>query len=115
MIDHRSIMFQIEGQCIQHAAARDRVDGAAFSRAVADGAINALIRVDGREAAAEYAAQMSDRVLMGIRTQTDYPPVAVRDAVEMPAPPPVKNQPMRFFSIFVAGWLCGFYTGWVAR
>ncbi len=88
-----------------------------ITRCNIDGAFNALIRMEGAEAAAQYAFALSDRVVGRLREPTEWPvksapsPASLEAvAVALAAPTP-KPAPMRFWSIFAVGWLCGFVMG----
>lgn len=106
-----------EGQAINVAGRYGLEAGLYNARCCADGAMNALIRLGGVEDAAQYAFALADRVAGGIRAPTEFPPklAAAPAPVEVKPADPPKPARMRFFTIFIAGWLCGFYTAWSLR
>jgi hypothetical protein len=79
--DRRAIILQQEGAAL-NAAGMMGDDGAERTRCLIDGLANALVRIDGTEAAAGYLFALSDRVAGGLRDPTDY------RALPAPVPPP---------------------------
>lgn len=101
----RTILFQ-EGQAIQ-AAVGD--DGPAILKAVIDGWMNALIRIEGSRDAAVYAFALADRVVAGVREPT---PEAGAVEVELPKlpPRPAPSDDAERWAYF----LVGFVVAWLA-
>lgn len=94
----RSAMLQMEGQLLHLAGHAGDEIAAEQARALIDGAFNALIRLEGKEGAAEYAFALTDRVTGGLKHPTPWGPElrAPAPAVEplsLPAtpPPPAKS------------------------
>lgn len=100
-----------EGQAISAAGHHGKDGAIELARCAVDGVMNALIRMEGREAAATYAFALADRVVGGLREPTAFP-VAPAPALPASASPP-KPEPrrMNFWTIFIMGWACGFITG----
>lgn len=108
-----------EGQAINVAGQFGKDAGAYNARCCVDGSMNALVRIVGREEAAQYALAMSDRICGGLREPTEFPPKLIAAPVPVVITPADADKPkrraMRFYTIFVVGWLCGFYVGWSVR
>jgi hypothetical protein len=120
--DRRNSMLFHEGQVIQSAGHHGSDHAAHMARAVVDGVMNALIRLDGAEETAKYAFALADRVVGRLKEPTalafmQKQPTLVATPIDIEAD--LKNfaaglqrrQPtlMRF------GWLfCGFVCGFVA-
>lgn len=97
----RTILFQ-EGQAIQ-AAVGD--DGPVIIKAVIDGWMNALIRIEGSRDASVYAFALADRVVAGVRE-----PTAEAVVVEIPKIKPVPSGDAARWVYFVVGVV----VAWVA-
>lgn len=111
----KRLILSQEGQWIA-IASQHGDDGSELIRASIDGCMNALIRVEGPAAAAEYSFALSDRVVGKLRAPTELPMNLIAPApIEIKAADPPKPRPMRFFAIFIVGWLCGFLTGIATR
>jgi hypothetical protein len=79
MISHEGQILAVAGQCgIPHACD--------MAHCVVDGMFNALIRMEGREKAAEVAFAVSDRVAGGLREGTVWPMVK-QENIPLPSPP----------------------------
>lgn len=85
----RMLVLMHEGQLIANAGQAGDEDGAALARCVIDGAFNALIRIEGRDKAAEYAFAAADRVVGGIKAPTAWP-ISRPTQIAPPAAPPEK-------------------------
>ncbi len=81
-----------------------------IARCNIDGAFNALIRMEGAEAAAEYAFALADRVSGRIKAPTAWPPVLAPTVIEPAKVAPPKQRP-GFWSTFLVGWLLGLAMG----
>ncbi len=77
-----------EGNCISNADNAGLNEAGAHAECVVDGAMNALIRLRGREEATIFAFAVADRIAGGLRVPTELifpkPPVP-RPAVQPPA------------------------------
>jgi hypothetical protein len=119
----RQQIMTYEGHVLSETS-RGACYGADNARCLIDGAFNALIRIDGREAAALFAFAVSDRIAGGLRQPTAWPlPPGAQPAPESVAPSPPPEPPER------EGWMaalrgrlwlpasfwCGFVAGaWLA-
>jgi hypothetical protein len=74
-----------EGAVLQLAGTHGMPAARAYAHNVADGVFNALIRIEGAEAAAAFAFALSDRVAGGLRVPTDWR-AAAREAAPLPEP-----------------------------
>ena len=91
--------------------------GTMHARCSIDGAINAIVRLDGEEAAAKYAFALADR-LVGRLPITPWPPArevvnlpALEAAIAPPPAPPAKPKSLRFWTVFGLGWVSGYVSG----
>jgi len=122
---YKQIVIACEGQALANAAGMGGVDGAAESaRCVIDGWMNALIRLEGQRAAAEFAFALADRVAGGLREPTPWVPApAALPAITSPAA--AKSQPGRkwralcwisesfsWLHTWPIGFAAGFFVGW---
>lgn len=116
--ERKASVIQFEGQMLQMAG-NFGARGSEQIRLIIDGAMNAIIRSEGAEAAAEFAFAVSDRVAGGLRMPTDIalPKPAPAKTVEAAVTLTAERRPrqIRFSSIFLIGWLCGFAVGLGAR
>ena len=106
----RGIMLNHEGQILTLAGGGDLGTASDYARCVVDGAMNAIIRMDGAEKASAFAFGLADRVAGGLREPTAIfpasaalPPLVPDDATEelldalgdalaeTPAPPQSKS------------------------
>lgn len=62
-----------EGHVLSMASSYGTEYAGEFGRCVADGAMNALVRMEGSEAAARFAFALCDRVVAGVRGPTAVP------------------------------------------
>ena len=110
-----------EGQALNFAGQHGTDMGAYSARCCIDGAMNALVRMVGPEEAAQYAFALADRIVGGVREPTEFPPklialpLSAAVPIEIKTADPQKPKPMRFFTIFIVGWLCGLITGSASR
>ena len=65
-----------EGRPLSNSGPHGEEASIDLARCAIDGAMNALIRMDGREKAAEYAFALADRVAGGLREPTALPMIA---------------------------------------
>lgn len=63
MLQQESLILARAGQCCDRCAV-------AGAKGVIDGAVNAMIRLHGAKAAAEFMFALSDRVVSGVRCDT---------------------------------------------
>jgi hypothetical protein len=115
------VVLFYEGQALQVAGRSTVAEGAESARCIIDGSINALMRLEGSQAAAEYAYAAADRAVARLRAPTELfrkpeetpapPPVAIEPAPAPSVPEPPKTQPMRFWSILMVGWVLGLLVG----
>ncbi len=99
--DRKRIVMSQEGQILSAVGEHDADMAAEIARLRVDGIMNALIRIEGPEAASRYAFAVSDRVAAGgLRAPTDFVlPAPV--TIEASAPPP--HKPKRQWSASY-GW-----------
>lgn len=84
----KTMLFQ-EGAVLQFAGNYGRPAAGEYARSVADGCVNAIVRIEGPEAAAGFAFAMADRVTGNVKALTVWSPAASLDAPEPPPPDPV--------------------------
>lgn len=87
-------------------------DGAAeFTRLTIDGLLNALIRIEGAEAASTYVFALADRVCGGLREPTDFraPQLALPVAAIAEAPKPSRS---KWWSAYVVGFAHALVLAW---
>lgn len=68
--DRRKVLICHEGQILAHVGTCGIEMTGDLARCYADGAINAIIRLEGVEAAARFAFALSDRAVGGLRGET---------------------------------------------
>lgn len=126
MSDRKTQILCYEGQALEFAGRHGKEEGTLHVECLIDGAMNAMIRMNGNEASADFAFALVDRVVKGARTPTVLP-----QALQRFAPPPVESQPltievepvkpldapatqgpqpMRFWTIFLTAWVIGFVS-----
>lgn len=66
----RNTMLAHEGQLLSMCMSSGAPVAADIARCVADGAMNALIRIEGAEAASTFAFGLADRVAGGLKEPT---------------------------------------------
>lgn len=69
----RNTILSHEGQLLNIAGSSGDEMAADLARCVADGALNALIRIEGAESASTFAFGLADRVAGGLREPTRLP------------------------------------------
>lgn len=69
----RHVMLSHEGQVLTMTASYGVEGAAEHTRCVVDGCFNALIRMEGPEAAAQYAFALADRVVGRVKEPTAFP------------------------------------------
>jgi hypothetical protein len=70
----QSLMFANEGQVLQNAANSNVQVAVDAARAMIDGSVNGIIRLEGAKSAAEFLFALSDRAVSGVRGETPRPP-----------------------------------------
>lgn len=117
VIHYEGVMLATVGEHGQEVAASN-------ARCCVDGAMNALIRIEGPREAAVFAYAMADRAVAAIREPTQMPallpapvPQPIADQASAEPEPKPKSKPLRFWTILIAGWLIGIAhtliaTGW---
>lgn len=75
---HRTVRMQ-EGSILNVAGNSGDEYAVDCAKACIDGMANALIRIEGREKAAEFAFALCDRIVAGIRAPTEIPVVLSRE------------------------------------
>lgn len=100
MSEHRrQLVMNYEGQALQVAGQRGEAAGAWNACCLIDGAANALIRMRGPEAAAEFIFALQDRVVARVRAPTSHALIATLEValetvpVAAPPTPPVSSTP----------------------
>lgn len=113
--NRRAIVMQAEGAALHGVGAYGADQQAELIRLQIDGLFNALVRIEGPEAAAKYAFAMSDRVAGGLREPTDFrlpKPVLLQPAPPTPYDPqdvaPPKPDPKWWHP---TAWRWGFLHG----
>jgi hypothetical protein len=113
MADNNSrIVLMYEGQLLNDAGVNGDSHSAHLAHCMIDGAFNALIRIEGVDAAASFSFAVSDRVVGRIKAPTTWslpkmnenPPV---EPVPPSSPPPRQYS---FWAIFAIGWCLGLMT-----
>lgn len=129
----KAIVIQCEGNClgnVNHATVEHASD---VARAVIDGWMNGLVRMEGEEMAAKYAFALADRVVNRAIKVTPMPAVDLsftgaahaaksRYTDERPVPPPTsramgwrrlaREALLPGGSRWVAGFICGLGAAW---
>lgn len=117
----QALIIQCEGNCLSHVGNGFGTDHAAdIARAVIDGWMNGLVRMEGEEAAARYACALADRVVNRAIKVTAYTAPAALMPPIPPVPPPTKP-PMGWRRLarevllpWALGWAAGFICGLMA-
>jgi hypothetical protein len=110
----RQIVLSHEGQVLALASNHDAEHAAFIAHCIADGVMNAIIRIEGPDRAAEFAFALGDRVVGRVRASTYWPAAQVAEvtpsAVAAAEPPKVvaKKKSMMFLP-----WLAGFFSGFI--
>lgn len=81
-IDERqrqSVMLQAEANTIQMASNNTPEIGCALARALVDGHVNGMLRLEGAKPTAEYLFAVADRAAGKVLTSTSYAPRAPFD------------------------------------
>lgn len=101
-------VMSFEGQVLQLAGEYGNEIGIGVAHDMIDGAANALMRLEGSFVAAEFTFALNDRIVAKVCTPTGNlldPPAPVAEAAQAPAAP--THKPMRFWSIYLQGWISG--------
>lgn len=101
--DKNEVALSNEGQLLALAGAHGVQYAVDVARGVADGAMNALIRLEGREEAAKYAFALADRVAGAVLSST--PTAWVPPAPPEVPPPPDEPQPQRRRVVLMKLWI----------
>lgn len=101
--DRNEVALSNEGQLLALAGAHSVQYAADVARGVADGAMNALIRLEGREEAAKYAFALADRVVGAVLSST--PTAWVPPAPLEVSPSPEELPPPRRRVVLVKLWI----------
>lgn len=80
-----------------------------MARCAVDGAINALMRIEGAQETARFAFNVVDRVVETVRDATEFTPVATiaMESVVSAEEKPASRWP-HFAVRYLVWWLCGF-------
>lgn len=103
VLHYEGVMLATVGEHGQEVAASN-------ARCCVDGAMNALIRIEGPQEAAKFAFAMADRAVAAIREPTHVPmllPAPVPEPVAVQASAISKTKPLRFWLILTVGWIIG--------
>ena len=85
----KDIVIAHEGQALMVVGSAGRGYAAEMAMAVTDGLMNALVRMEGSEAAAKFAFALADRVAGGVREPTNF------QIVISPSPAVVVDESLR--------------------
>jgi hypothetical protein len=97
-----------EGQILASVQHHGTEHAGEIARCVADGAVNALIRIEGPEAAAKFAFALADRAVGGVHLEPTAGPLVV------PPRPRYLPRPAWAHGCLV-GFFCGFVVGLFGR
>jgi hypothetical protein len=93
------VVMSNEGQVLALAGNAGREHAGEIARAIVDGTMNAMIRMEGREATASFAFLVADRVAGGVRAPTDFRVVAdfgqLLGGPQLPVPRTTTPTPVR--------------------
>lgn len=110
MTTRDDLVLFYEGQALTMAGQVSREFGAMHTRCMVDGAINALLRIDGADNTALYTSQLADRALLRLRAPTEFVPLKPMVEVAAPLPasslPPLSHQRPTFWMGFAFGAIC---------
>ena len=113
--ERRNVVVGQEGMALQLAANFGTEGGVQRIHCLIDGMANALVRLEGAEAASRYVFALGDRVAGGLREPTDFRALpAPASAEPVPAPKPVPVSPKRG-PAYVLGFLHGLIVASVWR
>ncbi|MBX3579882.1 MAG: hypothetical protein KF723_21990 [Rhizobiaceae bacterium] len=84
-INRKGVILNHEGQILQLAGSAGPDTASDYARCVVDGAMNAIIRMEGAEKASAFAFGVADRVAGGLREPTAIFPVASAPSLSTPA------------------------------
>lgn len=118
--DNSHIVLFYEGHLLQAVSGSGEAHVAKLARCMIDGAFNALMRIDGTDAAANYSFAVSDRIVGKLKTPTMWPTPKMTEKLPIaspPSPPPTPPRRYSFWTIFAIGWCLGVATaiGFLAR
>lgn len=137
--DRHKVLISHEGQILAHVGTCGVEMTGDLARCYADGAINAIIRLEGAEAATRFAFALSDRAAGGLRGETlsfplpSAPPpefglepehdsalAAVAAALEDDSeddyePPPARTVPRQGLPVWFLYWVFAIaaFVGWI--
>jgi hypothetical protein len=100
--DRRHSVMAHEGQILASVQHHGTAHAGEIARCVADGAVNALIRIEGPEAAAKFAFALADRAVGGVHLDPTAGPIVV--------PPRPRSSKMAW----AHGWVIGFFCSVIA-
>jgi hypothetical protein len=92
-----------EGQTLMMAGSHGNDHAVSMGHCVVDGVMNALVRMEGPEKAAEYAFALADRIVGAVKSPTPLP------FVPHQIPPPTKD----WWWSWAHGCLVGFVAGMI--
>ncbi len=105
--DRRYSVLSHEGQILASVQHHGPAHAGEVARCVADGALNALIRIEGPEAAAKFAFALADRAVGGVHLEPTAGPLVI-------PPRPVSARKASAHS-FVLGFFCGVIAAALGR
>jgi len=100
-------MMNHEGQTLQMAGSHGKEHAVEIAHCVVDGVMNALIKIEGPEAAAQFAFALSDRVVGRVRLPS------LGEKVPEPPEPPARQTPPPI-AASTWSWAHGCLVGFVA-
>ena len=115
----RNLTMQQEGTYLGNVATYGIGSAADLARCAADGAVNALIRMEGAEATAPFVFALSDRVAGGVRAPTAIflltpnPVEAPSDKQVVVQVTPPQTRMFSFWTIFSTGMAIGALAMWL--
>ena len=84
------VVLAHEGQVLALAGGHGAEHAGAITRCMIDGAMNGLLRIEGREAATVFAYAVCDRMSLGLKGRTSIPIIAA-EMVGIVGPPVVER------------------------
>ncbi len=106
--EKRHSVLSHEGQVLASVQHYGPAHAGEIARCVADGAVNALIRIEGPEAAAKFCFALADRAVGGVYLEPTAGPIVV-------PPPRPHSQAKVWANGCIVGFVCGLIVAALGR